>query len=538
MLRKEETVYPKRIVKSENAENAESLLVEKPIVLTFGNSPVCTLKNGKGERSFILLDLGREIQGSCKIVVPQTKGGQTVKLRFTFGESVTEALSKIGEKGATNDHSPRDFICEAPCASALEFGQTGYRFIKIELLGEDTFIKFQTVAGICKTEPIEQLGYIKTGDRVFDEILQTAIYTCRLTLQDGVLWDGIKRDRFIWSGDLNAGLMTACYAFGATKNVKTSLQILRDASNADWVNWIPSYSAWWLINLSDYYALSGDLAFVKESVPFINAVLADFDACVGRDGEIDFSKCDKATNMPFYFDWQSHESPDAKIGVAMLIVYAARKILRLGVSGICFNKAESLVKKLSVYETASTDYKQILAIQSLCGGKTDVKEALERNGAAGFSMFASYFLFSALFDCGSKKTVEIAKEYYGGMLSRGATTFWEDFDVEWLNGSGRIDEETPDGVKDLHADFGRYCYTGLRHSLCHCWSSGIVAFAFEKIVGVRILETGFKRIKITPNLCGLQNLEAKFACPQGVIFVRVKDGKTYVEAPDGVQVEY
>ncbi len=34
----------------------------------------------------------------------------------------------------------------------------------------------------------------------------------------------------------------------------------------------------------------------------------------------------------------------------------------------------------------------------------------------------------------------IIKEYFGAMLSRGATTFWEDFDMEWLNGSGREDE--------------------------------------------------------------------------------------------------
>ena len=151
-------------------------------------------------------------------------------------------------------------------------------------------------------------------------------------------------------------------------------------------------------------------------------------------------------------------------------------------------------------------------------------------------MFASYILFSALEKCGSDKIIEIAKEYYGGMLSRGATTFWEDFDVEWLNGSGRIDEETPKGVKDIHADFGRYCYIGLRHSLCHCWSSGIVAFAFEKIVGLQILSSGFERIKIKPNLYGLKTLDAKIATPKGEIFVQVNSGKIKIKAPKGIKV--
>ncbi len=538
MLKREEIIYPKRVLKSENVENVESLLIEKPSVLTFGVEPNCTMRKENGKPCYFLLDLGVEIHGSCKIIVPQTKDSKLVKLRFTFGESVAEALSNVGEKNATNEHSPRDFVREIPCASALEFGQTGYRFVKIELI-EETFLKIQTVVGVCKTDNFDRIGYIKTDDPLFNEILETAIYTCKLTLQDGVLWDGIKRDRFIWSGDLNSGLLTASYVFGATKNVKNSLAILRDAAVNDWVNWIPSYSAWWLINLCDYYTLSGDFAFVEESVPFINKILADFDLCVDEEGAMDFSKAGMATNMPFYFDWQSHETLDAKIGVAMLITYAMQKLLTLSVSGIDVACAKGLLKRLSAYADAPTEYKQILAIQSLCGGgmsATNVKNALEKDGAAGFSMFASYFLFSALEKSGSDKLIALAKEYYGGMLSRGATTFWEDFDVEWLKGSGRIDEETPKGLKDLHADFGRYCYTGLRHSLCHCWSSGIVAFAFEKLVGLQILDAGFKRIKITPNLCGLKSLEAKLFSPKGDIFVRIKDGKTEIKTPDGVQL--
>lgn len=48
------------------------------------------------------------------------------------------------------------------------------------------------------------------------------------------------------------------------------------------------------------------------------------------------------------------------------------------------------------------------------------------------------------------------------MISRGATTFWGNFDVEWVEGSGRIDELTPDNLLDLHGDFGEFCYKGFR----------------------------------------------------------------------------
>ena len=56
--------------------------------------------------------------------------------------------------------------------------------------------------------------------------------------------------------------------------------------------------------------------------------------------------------------------------------------------------------------------------------------------------------------------LDMIRSYWGGMLQMGATTFWEDFDVEWMENAGRIDEITPQGKKDIHADFGRFCYTG------------------------------------------------------------------------------
>ena len=50
----------------------------------------------------------------------------------------------------------------------------------------------------------------------------------------------------------------------------------------------------------------------------------------------------------------------------------------------------------------------------------------------------SYYILSAVKrTSGTKDALEIMKEYYGGMLEKGATTFWEDFDVNWIAESGR-----------------------------------------------------------------------------------------------------
>jgi hypothetical protein len=65
------------------------------------------------------------------------------------------------------------------------------------------------------------------------------------------------------------------------------------------------------------------------------------------------------------------------------------------------------------------------------------------------------------------------------MLAKGATTFWEDFDLDWCENSSTIDRFPKKGQRDIHGDFGAYCYLGFRHSLCHGWSSAVIRFIKE-----------------------------------------------------------
>jgi hypothetical protein len=123
------------------------------------------------------------------------------------------------------------------------------------------------------------------------------------------------------------------------------------------------------------------------------------------------------------------------------------------------------------------------------------------------------------------------------MLDRGATTFWEDFDMDWLEGSGRIDEIPAPGEKDLHADYGKYCYKGLRHSCCHGWSSGVVSWAVEELLGLKVLAPGYQKVSVTPRLDSLGEIEASIPTPHGDIFVSAKRGcAPVIRVPEGVEL--
>ena len=144
------------------------------------------------------------------------------------------------------------------------------------------------------------------------------------------------------------------------------------------------------------------------------------------------------------------------------------------------------------------------------------------------STLMSYYIVKALADNGeTQRAVDMLRAYYGGMLSMGATTFWEDFDMRWLENATRIDEFPKEGKLCVHADRGQHCYKGLRHSLCHGWSAGPVAFLAEYILGIRVLAAGGRTVKLCPELCGLEYAKGSYPTKYGVITVewRNENGK-------------
>ena len=134
--------------------------------------------------------------------------------------------------------------------------------------------------------------------------------------------------------------------------------------------------------------------------------------------------------------------------------------------------------------------------------------------------------------------LEALREYYGGMLKMGATTFWEDFDIEWMENSAPIDDLVPEGMNDIHGDFGNYCYKNFRHSLCHGWSSGPCPYLSHYVLGVRPVSADTYVIK--PELGDLEWAKGTYPTAKGIISVSVKktaEGqKVEYTAPEGIKI--
>ena len=516
---KKEYFLPVRLIGSGNVVKTEELFAEKRAGVSF-RTDNCALLQGKG--AFLLLDFGKELCGGLRLITRLAP--ENAQLRITFGESVAEACSTVGVKGACNDHSPRDMTVTVSMMSDLEFGQTGFRFARIELLTEGE-LGLISVYGYCLTPNFSNEASIVTNDPALNKIIETAAYTLKLTFQNNYIWDGIKRDRLVWCGDLHPEILTSLYWFGNTPNVKNSLRFLRENTpEGTWVNTIPTYSAWWVINAIDYADITGDEAFFAESQGYIESVLDAFDRCVAEDGTMHFGE---KLDMEFYLDWPTFETPDAVVGSASLLILAAKKYLQKKEHA----GARRLCNVLAKYLQQPVSHKQIRAFQILAGGdSTAAADYLQKNGAEGMSTFMAYYILSATAASGGTEMLPMLKSYYGAMLDRGATTFWEDFDLAWLEGSSRIDAMPAPGEKDLHGDYGKYCYQGFRHSLCHGWAAGVLAFVVEHIAGLKITDGG-KNITVQPHMDGLTDLDAVFPTAGGTVEIHIHGDNKQIILP-------
>ena len=116
-------ILPTKTVCERNCENSPLILNEMPRqTLLFCDRPYLTVKKG----GYIVLDFGRELQGGVTVTLPAVSANS--HLRIVFGESVSEAMSSIGYKNATNDHSIRDIVLPVTSWQNFRYGNTGFRY--------------------------------------------------------------------------------------------------------------------------------------------------------------------------------------------------------------------------------------------------------------------------------------------------------------------------------------------------------------------------------------------------------------------------
>lgn len=316
---------------------------------------------------------------------------------------------------------------------------------------------------------------------------------------------------------------------------------------------------WYVIILYDWYLYTGDKAWIYEQREYLKGILTQMQGLIGEDGRylLDKFQC--------FVDWPSCDKPDV-VDSGMKAIHSMA-LERLDGLLAVIQEQESEVngenrayreldrcredcrREREVLRSHQKDYQDSKSAAALCAlagladGKKVNEEVLGVRGAEGISTYMGYYILTAMARSGNMNgALACVRDYWGGMLSLGATTFWEDFDITWLENAAPIDRLPREGEIDVHGTYGGYCYVGYRHSLCHGWASGPTSWLTEQVLGVTILEPGCRRLGISPELGELEWAEGVFPTPLGDVAIRVwknQAGESLweAEAPEGIIIE-
>lgn len=459
-------IFPCRVAGCNREIKAQNLLKIQPMQIGLAERYTTDFEDG----DYIVLDFDKEMCGSVRIL---TFRSPMTKIRIRFGESLGETFSEVGGKGnATNDHALRDFETHLANYSDMTFGNTGFRFVRIDFFGKASLKSIVAENNILDRPEI----YRYSGqDERTRAIYETAKRTVDLCASSGYVWDGVKRDRLVWIGDMHPEMLALTTLYGRLPEIERSLDFVKEQTPLPgWMNGFPMYSMWWIIILADYLDKTKAFDFALSQLDYLEGLISQMDGCVKEDGELAY---------PSYFvDWPTHNRPDELFGVRAINILAMKKaIYLLSLFGRDSAVSKSILERLLKVEIEPKNAKQVAGLKYFATELTENdKELLVKGGARGMSTFMSYYILKAVASFDKKRAIEMMKEYYGAMLDKGATTFWEDFDMAWAENSCRIDALPRDGERDIHGDFGAFCYVGYRHSLCHGWSAGVIRFIEEE----------------------------------------------------------
>ena len=493
----------KKIAASEKCSDPEIFINNRTLRnFVASDFPVCKIAEG----GFIIADFGKEFSGGVRIVSDRMK---PAKIRLRFGESLSECC---GEPNM--DHAIHDVVLPLNMLSSVEFGNTGTRFVRIDAVSGE--LNLTNIIAYAEMRWLEKRGSFTSSDPRLNAIFDTAVHTVHLNIQD-FIFDGVKRDRLLWGGDIHPEIATILRVFGGIKEVEETLEMLcSHTAKGEFINTMFSYPLWVLIAIRDYWFYHGDNAILQKFASFITGTVERFIPMVKDDGAAQFPG-------QAFLDWPSSTDPQgAYAGIHALLATA------LSAADLMYKELGKEDAELSAAVAGIRRHlpdpgcnKAAAALQHLAG-LADRRDILGKDPFHNISTFLGYYVLLAKTPASA---LELTRRYWGGMLDMGATSFWEDFDLAWCENAFRIDQMPVPGKKDIHADFGAYCYKGLRHSLCHGWASGPAAWCSEKILGVTPAAPGYRKIRFTPDLCDLDHASGTIPTIHGDIRVSLQKGK-------------
>jgi alpha-L-rhamnosidase len=490
--------------------------------------PYAAVKNEKIQMGSIL-DFGKETFGFIKVHGLRGKG----KLSIYYGESREEALST--DKCETLDYLELDLKEKKDSIMPLS---KAFRYVNVQYGGSTAA---DSVTMLYEYAAVNDRGSFNSSDEELNKIYDVAKYTFHLNTREFFI-DGIKRDRWVWSGDAYQSYLMNYYSFFDAETVKRTLWAQRgkDPVTAH-LNTIMDYSFYWFLGIKDYYQFTGDKKFVQDIYPRMQSLMSYIDGRKNKNGLLEWMPGDW-----IFIDWADQLSKEGAISFEQLLY--ARSLETMSLCAKLANDEKGALQyaqqgaalKKKLFDLYWNEQQQALVHSRINGKATanvtryanmfgvffdyfnsDQQQGVKNNVllndhiAKITTPYMRFYELEALCALGEQSYVlKEMKNYWGGMLKLGATSFWEEYNP---------DKKGTEHLAMYGRPFGK--------SLCHAWGASPLYLLGKYYLGVQPSTPGYATYIIEPKLGGLAWMEGKVPTPNGDIDlycsrneIRVKSG--------------
>ncbi len=470
----------------------------------------------------VLYDFGRESFG--KVIIENAPSGEYF---LSLGESYEEATDYNYCELCINATVGEGKFTSVPMALR-------YIFIPNTDTPLDVSLDFEYL-------PLNSVASFECDDELINRLWKICEYTMLLNSREG-FFDGIKRDRWVWSGDAYQSYFVNYYLAFDKEIVKRTIRILRGAEPTyKHINTISDYTFYWLCSIWDYYFYTGDGDFVSDIYPDMLEILSFVEGRLTSDGMFDRKPDDWV-----FMDWSTFDPQGPMCAEQMVLCRAYQSVSK------CAALVGDEATALRTQKHAEYIREQINALY-WCEEKGAFVDDY-KSGRSNVTRHAN--IFAVLFDLTTEerkasivKNVIYNKEitpittpyfefyeldamcqigdfgymtdmlhsYWGGMLRLGATTIWEEFDP------------TKNGIEHYEMYGGKY-----EKSLCHAWGASPIYLLGKYALGVSPTDAGYSKFEVKPNLMCFKHFKGTVPTPKGTVTVTMdKKQITVLSEADG-----
>ena len=440
-----------------------------------------------GSLPSVLFDFGKEVVGYPSFTV---KGGSGSFVEISYGEGLE--VTRIDS-----------FVLNGKEQIVAPFSRRAFRYVKVTFGGSDTPCYLESINMVQTHYPLNAKCKFSCEKGDLLDIFNVSLYTTTLATQHH-FEDSVYREQMQWLLDARIMALVIYYCFDNTEICEKAIRqfvytqldsgAIEGAGPQKSGQLLPDYCMHFVMMVEEWITLGGGIVD-EQILTCLEKLMAYFSKAEGEDGLISIEGKD---GWWCFLDWANIDKRGIVTGLNCVYKqcidsyckilesankdasYYARKstVLKNAINKKLFNKQNGLYCDCSVNDEKSDKYSQQSNVYAIISGVAEnpleIIDKIFNDNFYGTKINGSFMMcltVDMLFQYGKQDlSLKLIDGYWGEMLRRGATTWWETFDMNSPKSS------VPHSFSSNNAT---YMHDYIPVSFCHAWGAG-VAYALVK----------------------------------------------------------